>query len=153
MAVAIAGTILGHAGVGRRPPLYSELRRAGAGRAVGGPPGKLLGTAQINKILASPAVADGAIYFRSNTQLWKVARRVKDQPGRYGRTSEQLAPIAARTRRLACCCRMAQIFLSRAPKSLGASDQPEGKPSWNFIPSWVVYGRVGRYGKRKKSGK
>ena len=37
--------------------------------------GKLLGTSQIDpNILASPAVANGAIYFRSNTHLWKVAQ-------------------------------------------------------------------------------
>jgi len=34
----------------------------------------LVGTGQIDKgILASPAVADGAIYFRSNQHLWKIA--------------------------------------------------------------------------------
>jgi len=36
--------------------------------------GKLVGTSQIDPgILASPAVAEGAIYFRSNTHLWKIA--------------------------------------------------------------------------------
>jgi outer membrane protein assembly factor BamB len=45
-----------------------------------GDKGKLLGTAQIDKeILACPAVADGAIYFRSNTHLWKIAAPVKDR--------------------------------------------------------------------------
>jgi outer membrane protein assembly factor BamB len=39
-----------------------------------GSQGTLVGTGQIDKgILASPAVADGAIYFRSNQHLWKVA--------------------------------------------------------------------------------
>jgi outer membrane protein assembly factor BamB len=39
-----------------------------------GAEGKLLSTGQIDKeILASPAVSDGAIYFRSNTHLWKLA--------------------------------------------------------------------------------
>ncbi len=34
----------------------------------------LVGTGQIDKgILASPAVADGAVYFRSNQKLWKIA--------------------------------------------------------------------------------
>jgi hypothetical protein len=34
----------------------------------------LVGTGQIDKgVLASPAVADGAIYFRSNQHLWKIA--------------------------------------------------------------------------------
>lgn len=37
--------------------------------------GELVGSSQIDKkILASPAVADGAIYFRSDEHLWKVAR-------------------------------------------------------------------------------
>lgn len=41
-----------------------------------GEKGKLLGTSQIDEgILASPAVADGAIYFRSNEHLWKIALR------------------------------------------------------------------------------
>ena len=41
-----------------------------------GAEGKLVGTSQIEKgILASPAVADGAIYFRSDAYLWKVAAR------------------------------------------------------------------------------
>ena len=36
--------------------------------------GKLAGTSQIDpRILATPAVADGAIYFRSDEHLWKVA--------------------------------------------------------------------------------
>jgi len=36
--------------------------------------GELVATNQVDKaILASPAVADGAIYFRSDKQLWKVA--------------------------------------------------------------------------------
>jgi outer membrane protein assembly factor BamB len=44
--------------------------------------GKLLGTAQIDKeILACPAVADGAIYFRSNSHLWKVALGAKGPHG------------------------------------------------------------------------
>jgi hypothetical protein len=35
----------------------------------------LAGTGQIDKgILASPAVADGAVYFRSNQHLWKISR-------------------------------------------------------------------------------
>jgi len=38
--------------------------------------GKLAGTSQIDDaILASPAVADGAIYFRSDTNLWKIAAK------------------------------------------------------------------------------
>ncbi len=41
-----------------------------------GAEGKLVGTSQIEKgILASPAVADGAIYFRSDAYLWKVSSR------------------------------------------------------------------------------
>lgn len=41
---------------------------------LGAAEGKLVGTSQIEKgILASPAVADGAIYFRSDAYLWKVA--------------------------------------------------------------------------------
>ncbi len=40
-----------------------------------GQEGRLVGTSQIDPaILASPAVADGAIYFRSDEHLWKVAR-------------------------------------------------------------------------------
>ncbi len=40
-----------------------------------GEKGRLVGSSQIDpKILASPAVADGAIYFRSNQDLWKIAR-------------------------------------------------------------------------------
>ncbi|MCX7668593.1 MAG: PQQ-like beta-propeller repeat protein, partial [Anaerolineae bacterium] len=36
--------------------------------------GALVGTGQIDKgILASPAVADRAIFFRSNQHLWKIA--------------------------------------------------------------------------------
>lgn len=36
--------------------------------------GKLVATSRIdNGILASPAVADGAIYLRSNAHLWKIA--------------------------------------------------------------------------------
>ncbi len=39
-----------------------------------GAQGTLAGTGQIDKgILASPAVADGAVYFRSNEHLWKIA--------------------------------------------------------------------------------
>jgi len=39
-----------------------------------GAQGKLVGSSQIDAgILASPAVAGGAIYFRSNTHLWKIA--------------------------------------------------------------------------------
>lgn len=39
-----------------------------------GDQGKLVGTSQIDpRILATPAVADGAIYFRSDQHLWKVA--------------------------------------------------------------------------------
>jgi len=39
-----------------------------------GEKGKLLGSSQIDgPILASPAVADRAIYFRSDRHLWKVA--------------------------------------------------------------------------------
>jgi len=39
-----------------------------------GEKGELVGTGQIEPgILASPAVADGAIYFRTNERLWKVA--------------------------------------------------------------------------------
>jgi outer membrane protein assembly factor BamB len=39
-----------------------------------GAEGKLVATSQIDPaILASPAVAGGAIYFRSNSQLWKIA--------------------------------------------------------------------------------
>jgi outer membrane protein assembly factor BamB len=39
-----------------------------------GSQGTLAGTGQIDKgILASPAVADRAIYFRSNQHLWKIA--------------------------------------------------------------------------------
>jgi outer membrane protein assembly factor BamB len=39
-----------------------------------GEKGKLLGTSQIDApVLATPAVADGAIYFRSNHHLWKIA--------------------------------------------------------------------------------
>ncbi|HUT89139.1 MAG TPA: PQQ-binding-like beta-propeller repeat protein [Thermoguttaceae bacterium] len=39
-----------------------------------GEKGELVGTSQIDSgILASPAVADGAIYFRSDAHLWKVA--------------------------------------------------------------------------------
>jgi outer membrane protein assembly factor BamB len=39
-----------------------------------GEEGELVGTSQIDSgILASPAVADGAIYFRSDSHLWKVA--------------------------------------------------------------------------------
>ena len=39
-----------------------------------GAEGKLVGTSQIDKgILASPAVANGAIYFRSDAHLWKVS--------------------------------------------------------------------------------
>jgi outer membrane protein assembly factor BamB len=38
-----------------------------------GAAGKRLGTSQIDPlILASPAVADGAIYFRSNSHVWKI---------------------------------------------------------------------------------
>lgn len=41
-----------------------------------GSQGTLAGTGQIDKgILASPAVADGAIYFRSNQHLWKIATK------------------------------------------------------------------------------
>jgi outer membrane protein assembly factor BamB len=40
-----------------------------------GTEGSLAGSGQIDGgILASPAVADGAIYFRSNRHLWKIAR-------------------------------------------------------------------------------
>jgi outer membrane protein assembly factor BamB len=40
-----------------------------------GAQGTLAGTGQIDKgILASPAVADGAVYFRSNQHLWKISR-------------------------------------------------------------------------------
>lgn len=39
-----------------------------------GAEGKLIGTSQIEKgVLAAPAVADGAIYIRSDATLWKVA--------------------------------------------------------------------------------
>ncbi len=39
-----------------------------------GAQGTLVGTGQIDKgILASPAVADAAVYFRSNQHLWKIA--------------------------------------------------------------------------------
>ena len=39
-----------------------------------GEKGELVGTSQIERgILASPAVADGALYFRSDAHLWKVA--------------------------------------------------------------------------------
>jgi outer membrane protein assembly factor BamB len=47
-----------------------------------GTKGKLVGKAQIDKeILACPAVADGAIYFRSNAHLWKVALGAKGPHG------------------------------------------------------------------------
>lgn len=40
-----------------------------------GDEGRLVGTRPIDKkILASPAIADGAIYFRSNEHLWKIGR-------------------------------------------------------------------------------
>lgn len=40
-----------------------------------GEPGKVVGSGRIDPgILASPAVADGAIYLRSNQHLWKIAR-------------------------------------------------------------------------------
>ena len=39
-----------------------------------GEKGTLVGTGQIDRgILATPAVGGGAIYFRSNAHLWKVA--------------------------------------------------------------------------------
>jgi hypothetical protein len=48
-----------------------------------GAEGKVVGTSQIDKgILASPAVADGAIYFRSDANLWKVARREEAEQGK-----------------------------------------------------------------------
>ena len=38
-----------------------------------GDEGKLSGTSQIDEaVLASPAIADGAIYLRSNANLWKI---------------------------------------------------------------------------------
>ena len=41
-----------------------------------GKQGRLVGTSQLDAgILASPAVADQAIYFRTNTHLWKIARQ------------------------------------------------------------------------------
>ncbi len=41
----------------------------------------LAGTGQIDKaVLASPAVADGAVYFRSNQHLWKIAAGKKQSP-------------------------------------------------------------------------
>jgi len=47
-----------------------------------GEKGKLVGKAQIDKeILACPVVADGAIYFRSNAHLWKVALGSKGPHG------------------------------------------------------------------------
>ena len=39
-----------------------------------GEQGELVGTSQIDRgILASPAVADAALYFRSDAHLWKIA--------------------------------------------------------------------------------
>jgi outer membrane protein assembly factor BamB len=39
-----------------------------------GEKGKVIGTSQLDSpVLATPAVADGAIYFRSNEHLWKIA--------------------------------------------------------------------------------
>ena len=56
----------GHAYVVNHPGLVQVVRL--------GDEGELVGTGQIDPgILASPAVADGAIYFRSDTHLWKVA--------------------------------------------------------------------------------
>ncbi len=47
-----------------------------------GKEGKLVGTSRIDPgILASPAVAGGAIYFRSDQYLWKVARDPKQEKG------------------------------------------------------------------------
>jgi hypothetical protein len=41
-----------------------------------GEQGKLVGTSQLDpELLATPAVARGAIYFRTQTQLWKVSAR------------------------------------------------------------------------------
>jgi outer membrane protein assembly factor BamB len=46
-----------------------------------GEKGELVGTSRIDPgILASPAVADGAIYFRSDAHLWKVAFDPQQQP-------------------------------------------------------------------------
>ena len=46
-----------------------------------GQQGELVGTSQIDPgILASPAVADGAIYFRSDAHLWKVAFNSEANP-------------------------------------------------------------------------
>jgi len=46
-----------------------------------GEQGKIVGTSQIDPgILASPAVAEGAIYFRSNQRLWKIARTEAKPP-------------------------------------------------------------------------
>jgi outer membrane protein assembly factor BamB len=46
--------------------------------------GTLVGKGQIDSgILASPAVADGAIYFRSNSRLWKIA--ISNQPSAISR--------------------------------------------------------------------
>jgi outer membrane protein assembly factor BamB len=43
---------------------------------VQGTEGKLIGSSQIDEgILATPAVADGALYFRSNRHLWKVGTK------------------------------------------------------------------------------
>lgn len=43
-----------------------------------GQDGKLVGTGQLDEgILATPAVADEAIYFRSNRHLWKIAKTAK----------------------------------------------------------------------------
>jgi outer membrane protein assembly factor BamB len=46
-----------------------------------GEKGELVGTSQIDRgILASPAVADRAIYFRSDAHLWKVAMDRAEEP-------------------------------------------------------------------------
>jgi len=49
--------------------------------ALGQTEGRIVATHQIDKgILASPAISDGALYVRSNAQLWKFARAAAPNP-------------------------------------------------------------------------